>query len=544
MNASELLVETLSSSGVENVFGIPGNSLLDSTDYIFKTQRLRFITVRHEQVAASMAEGYARVTRVPGVCFAGAGPSAANLLIGVANAYRASTPMIAVTGNLEREKLGRGSLNEWNQMEMFGPITKVNVQLTDPARLPDEVRSALLASVSGRPGPVHLDLPADVGRKEVEPLGRMSRLEFGPTRAEPPAEQVRKTLDLLRAAERPVLIAGGGAFASGAGFRLRRLAELLQIPVGIGSARGILSEDHPLCFGPVGVWGYSACNDLVGSADLIVGLGFRFADDSTMGWKTIARDSKIVQVDIDLTEIGKQYDVTLGVVSDVDTFLNQLLRALKEDATKQRTGWPPQRLKALQSSLAEERESLVSGPFEDEPVDKRVILREVMRALGEDAYVVAGTGVHTRYASRMIVRQPGHFLRSGAFAAMGFAFPAAMGVKVAKPQSQVVCLDGDGDFMMTVQDFETAVRENLPFVTVVFNNSSYAAYKFARFRGRRVGVEFGNPDFVRLAQSFGGIGERVTRSADFGPTLKRLMDAGEPAILDALVTNETDLPWY
>jgi len=539
---SELLVDALAASGVEVAFGLPGNSLLASTEYMFRSGKMRFITIRHEQVAAGMAEGYARVTGKPGVCIGGAGPSAANLLIGVANSYRASTPLLAITGNLDRSKLGTDALNEWNQMAMFKPITKLSLQVTNPERIASCVRAALLSSVQGRPGPVHLDFPADIGRARVAPLDRVEELSFEPTRARARTEDVQRAADIIVSSERPLIIAGGGALSSNSRTRLKELSTMLSIPVAVSGARGIISEDDPLCFGPVGVWGYAATNHLVESSDMILGLGFRFSDDSTMGWKTVPKDAKLVQVDIDPAEVGRQYDVALGIVADVDTFLGQLLPTIRALAAKGGRGWPRAKIASLQAELKRERQSLFEGPFDEAPVDKRVIVRDLMKVASGDDIVTVGTGVHTRYGSRMIVKEPRRFLRSGAFAAMGFAFPAAMGAKVAAPDKRVFCLDGDGDFMMTVQDLETAVREKLNVVTVVFNNLSYAAYKF--WPKKRIGVEFENPDMVKLAESFGALGVRVTRSREFLPALKEMMKADSPALIDAVVTPETNLPWY
>lgn len=543
MNASELVVETLSSAGVDHAFGIPGNSLMDATDHMFRTGEMRFITVRHEQVAASMAEGYARVKGTPGVCVGGAGPSAANLIIGVANAYRASVPLLVLTGDLPTKKLGRDSLNEWDQMAMFRPITKHQVQLTDSKRLASQLRLALLTAVAGRPGPVHVNLPADVGEEEVTDPGPSPILDLGPTRTRGPEKLVDEAVRLILDSERPVIIAGGGAGASRSGAALEELAELLSIPVAVSGARGIMSESHPLCFGPVGVWGYSSCNRLVSSADLLIGLGFRFSDDTTMGWTTVSKGTKIIQVDIDPGEIGRQYRADVGVVADVYTFLRQVLDSIKKAARKPK-GWSKDRLKELQEELARERGKFLSEPFEKEPVDKRIIVREVMAALKKDAIVTVGTGTHARYGNRLAVGGSQSLFRSGSFAAMGFAFPAAMGASIASPERQVVCLDGDGDFMMTVQDLETAVREKIPVVTVVFDNGVYAAYRFAKHQGRRVGVEFTNPDMVKLAESFGARGIRVERSEDFKPALEEMLSAGMPAVIDAVVTEGTDLPWY
>lgn len=542
MNASELTAETLNSAGIKLAFGIPGNSLLDMTDYMFRTGAVRFVGVRHEQVAAGMAEGYARVTGKPGVCVGGAGPSAANLVIGVANAYRASFPLLALTGDLSRERLGRDSLNEWNQLAVFRPITKHQIQITDPRRLSSQLRLALLTAVAGRPGPVHVDLPADVGEEEVEPES-LPPLGLEPTRASAPEAQVDEAARLLLNSERPVIIAGGGAGLSGSRDSLNELVELLSVPVAVSGARGIVSERNPLCFGPIGVWGYAACNALVKSADLLLGLGFRFSDDTTMGWTTVTKGTKIIQVDIDPAEVGRQYPATVGIVADVDTFLKQLLARMKKESKKPK-GWRPDALREAQEGLAKERGEFLSEPFEKEPVDKRAIIRDVMEELKEDALVTIGTGTHARYGNRMPVLGSQSVFRSGSFAAMGFAFPAALGASLASPQRQVVCLDGDGDFMMTVQDLETAVREGIPVVSVVFDNSSYAAYRFAKHKGRRVGVEFSNPDMVRLAESFGAKGAKVERTEDFRPVLKEMLKADKPGVIDAVVTEGTDLPWY
>jgi acetolactate synthase-1/2/3 large subunit len=247
---------------------------------MFRSGRMRFITIRHEQVASGMAEGYARVTGRPAVCMGGAGPSAANLLIGVANAYRASAPMLAITGNLDQSKLGTDALNEWNQMAMFAPVTKLSIQVTNPEKLAAQLRLALLSTVQGRPGPVHVDVPADIGRAKVKAPRHVGRLSFAPTRAEASEDEVAKTAEILMSAQAPLIIAGGGATSSDAGEKLKALSRLLSIPVAVSGARGIMREDDPMCFGPVGVWGYAATNHMVESADTILGLGFRFSDDN------------------------------------------------------------------------------------------------------------------------------------------------------------------------------------------------------------------------------------------------------------------------
>ncbi len=511
---------------------------MEAADYMNQTGLVEFVTVRHEQVAAAMAEGVARVTGKPGVCLAGAGPSAANLVIGVANAQRASVPLLVLTGNLPRSKLGREVYNEWNQMDVFKPLTKISFQITTPNLLHNQLKLALLTTISGRPGPVHVDIPYDVGIAEIENAPKPNSLSLTPTRLAPRREDVLRVAELLESSECPVLLAGGGAALSGADSLLLELVNLLNIPIALtNSSRGLVSEDHPLCFGATGVWGYPAATDLVGMSDLVLGLGFRFGDDSTVDWSSIRKDTKLVQVDIDPTELGKQYDLDLGILADVNTFLRELIMVLKDRA--RRNGiWQRPKLGSLQEALHNQRNEFYESPIGDSPVDKKVIIREVMKQVSSNAIIFSGTGVHARYVSRLMMRHPRCLHKSGGFGAMGFAFPAAMGAKIALPDRQVICLDGDGDFMMTIQDLETAVRMGLKFVTVVFNNGSYAAYEIPK--GRR-SVEFRNPDFVKLAESFGAVGVDVTRSNDFGPTLSRMLKADVPAVINTVVSSDSEI---
>jgi len=537
LRAVEALVETLASCGIGHVFGLPGNSLLEATDYMIKSGKVEFVTVRHEQVAAAMAEGMARVTGKPGVCMAGAGPSAANLVIGVANAYRASSPLLVLTGNLPRSKLGRGVYNEWNQMEVFKPITKLSFQITVPHLLVNQIKLGLMSTISGRPGPVHVDIPYEVGLAEVERGPKPNSLSLEPTRLPPRQEDLSKLIELVEYSLGPVILAGGGAASSGSEKNLLKFIELLGIPVVLTStSRGLISEEHPLCFGGAGVWGYQAANDLVRSADLVLALGCRFSDDATIDWTTVPKDAKVIQVDIDPSELGKQFDLDLGIHADVNTFLRDILRLVRRPGEK----WANGRLKSLQGALRDQREEFYTAKTDETPIDKRVIIREVSKRARRDVIVMSGTGVHARYVSRFLAREPRCLHKSGSFAAMGFAFPAAMGAKLAFPDRQVICLDGDGDFMMTVQDLETAVRMNLPVVTVVFNNQSYAAYEPPP-KGGRKSVEFRNPDFVKLAESFGAVGLDVTRSSEFGLTLEKMLKEDRPSIINAVVSSESEL---
>ncbi|MCH8022694.1 MAG: thiamine pyrophosphate-binding protein, partial [Thaumarchaeota archaeon] len=342
------------------------------------------------------------------------------------------------------------------------------------------------------------------------------------------------------ASDYPILMVGGGASWSGAGGRLLELAEFFSIPVVLSmNARGIISEDHPLCFGPSGRWGFPACNDLVRSADFIMSLGYRFGEWSTNGWTIVSRDAKIVQVDLDSGAIGSQYEATTGIVADINTFLQQLLHLIEMDLKKEKK-WTKNIMKNLQKNLANQREAFLSEPS-GSPVNPKAIIREVMRFSDKDVIMTIGAGKHALFASRMLVRTPRSFLKAGEFGPMAFAFPAALGAKIARPEKKVICLIGDGDFMMTVQDLETAVRHNIAVISIIFNDGCYNAERLPRLEGKNVGINFNNPDFVKLAESFGACGAHISRSEDILPALRTLTKEGIPGILDIAIDRDIKL---
>lgn len=540
MNVSEVLVQRLVDSGIEQSFGIPAQSILDITDAIFRNGSMNFITVRHEQVAASMADGYARVSGIPAVCMAGAGPGSANMVLGVANAYRASVPMIAITANVDVEKMGRDSFNEWEQLQVYKSITKESYQLRDPKFASKLIDKVIRGTFTGRPGPVHLDIPEDLGYSEVKAPKKSTKISLGPSRLSARTIDVRHALDSLIASDFPIMMVGGGAVWSGAGRSVLELAELFSIPVVLSmNARGIIPEDHPLCFGPSGRWGFPSCNDLVKSADFIMSLGFRFGEWATSGWTIVSPDAKIVQVDLDSDVIGRQYEVTTGSVADVNTFLQQLLDLIKLDLKREKK-WTKNILKNLQKNLASQRKAFLSSST-GSPVNPKAIIREVMRFSGKDVIMTIGAGKHALFASRMLVTTPQSLLKAGEFGPMAFAFPAALGAKIARPEKKVLCLIGDGDFMMTIQDLETAVRHRLDVISIIFNDGCYNAERLPRLEGRNVGIEFNNPDFVKLAESFGACGAHISRSEDIVPALRRLTKEGVPGILDVSIDRDVKL---
>lgn len=547
MRGAEIAVKALARAGVRYVFGLVGTTVLDLLDAIYREPGMEFISVRHEQTAASMADGYARTTGGLGVCMAHAGPGAANLVLGVAAAYKDSSPLIAITGNEATAKLGRDSWHELDHLALFRPITKLGLQARSAEEVAGVMKTALEAALRGRPGPVHIDLPMDASRMEAKGLDLDAVLSFSPPPSPPPDPRlVEQVAHLLLEARRPTLLAGGGLSGSGAWEDLRELAERLSIPVVLTHmARGALPEDHPLVLGPVGSFGIEPANRAVREADLVLAVGSSLSDITTYNWTLLSPGTQIVQVDIDPDRLGRHYPADVGVLADARAFLSALNDRLK-DLLSSGAGQPlapaSSRLEELRGLAAAEREAFFREPDgRGMPIAPQRVIRELEGILPEEALVAVGGGMHTLFGSRLTIRRPRSYLNSVGLGAMGFAFPAAMGALLAQPGRPAVALVGDGDFGMVLQDLETAVRCQIPVKVIVFNNGAYGALKLmqrAAFAQRYIGVDFGNPDFARLAELFGAQGCRVEEPGNLQPALEALLRSDRPAVLDVVVD-----PW-
>lgn len=547
MRGAEIAVKALANAGVRYVFGLVGTTVLDLLDAIYREPGMEFISVRHEQTAASMADGYARATGGLGVCLAHAGPGAANLVLGVAAAYKDSSPLIAITGNEATTKLGRDSWHELDHLALFRPITKLVLQARSAEEVAEVMKKALETALRGRPGPVHIDLPMDVSRTEAKGLDLEAALSFSPlTPLQPDPRLVEQVAHLLLEARRPTLLAGGGLCWAGAWEELRELAERLSIPVVLTHmARGALPEDHPLVVGPVGSFGIEPANQAVREADLVLAIGSSLSDITTYNWTLLSPGTRIVQVDIDPDRLGRHYPVDVGVVADARAFLrglNPQVRDLLSSGAGQSLALTSSRIEELRGIAAIEREAFFREPADRQmPILPQGVIRELEGLLPEDAIVAVGAGMHTLFGSRVTVHRPRSYLSSVGLGAMGFAFPAAMGALLAQPGRPAVALVGDGDFGMVLQDLETAVRCRIPIKVIIFNNGAYGALKLmqrAAFAQRYIGVDFANPDFARLAELFGAQGRKVEEPGDLRPALELLLRSDGPAVLDVVVD-----PW-
>jgi acetolactate synthase I/II/III large subunit len=541
MKGSDLLVQALVDAGVKVVFGMCGHSTLAILDSICGETGIRYVLAKHEQTMASMADGYARVTGEPGVCITHSGPSAANLLIGIGNAFRDSSPVIAITCNEEQSRLDRDVMNGWDQLTPFRSVTKWSVQVRSPLDVPRIMRTAFTRARLGRPGPVQVDMPLDVSSAEINQPPEMKKPAYASysSRVRPDPDLTGKVVSQLLKSSRPIIVAGGGINWSDATSELVEFAELTGLPVaGTTGGRGVFPETHPLFIGVPGRWGNRTASEALKESDFLLGIGCRFSDITTENWRLIDPSATLIQVDIDPAEIARQYPVDIGLMADCKMFLLDAIQIAKKSLG--RTGAAPigARAKSLSESLAAERKGLLDVDLDAVPVKTRRLLKDIAETIPHDAIIAVGGGRHAHFIGQQLqIHTPRSSLRSVGFGAIGFAFPAALGAKLALPNRQVLCLVGDGDFSMVMQDLETAAREKINAITVVFNDFSYSSVKILQRQhfGRLIGVDFSNPDFAKFAELCGARGFRVERPGEIKPALEAALRENRPSVLDVII---------
>lgn len=550
MKGAEVIVQSLIQAGIRYVVGVSGDSVLEILDAMYENPAIEFIPVRHEQVAVAMADGYARVTGRPMCVLTHVGPGALNLPLGLCNAQKDSVPLVAISGNIDSSKLGRNAWHEIDVVSLFRSVTKWNTECRSSKDVAGVMEKALREAAYGRPGPVHLSFPKDVLSGEVDPPDHYAIVDVcvPMERPEPDPGRVGRAAEMFLAAKRPLLFAGGGVQWSDACEELLALAETTGAPVvTTDSARGAIPEDHPLSFGVVGSLGRVVGCEAMRGSDLVLGIGTRFSDISTIEWSLIGKNVPIIQVDLDPEEIGRQYPSAYGIEGDAKRFLSGFLSEVVKRGNASRRGREElaalPRIRDLRKISEEEWADLMDKDLAVKPILPQLILREAMDLLGTGPVVSVGSGTHTTFGGKFIVGRTRRLLRSVGLGQMGFTFPAALGAKLALPDVPALVMVGDGDFAMVMQDLETAVRRNLAVVVVIFNDFSMGAVRhFQRTQhgGRYIGVEHNNPDFAELARLFGAHGERVEEPARVRPALEAAFASGKPAVLDVLIDrNET-----
>ena len=549
--AAEAIVDALIEEGVEYVFGVTGDTVLPILDAIYHRQdRIKYITARFETGATGMADGYSRVTGRIGCCLFHVGPSISNTVLGVWSAQKDAVPLVIMSANLDTFRLRRNLWHEFDVMGVMGKVTKSSDQLIEAKDAPRLMRTAFQAAKSGMPGPVHLDFPkdllpqpVDVDSADLSIRGgaHSGRLANAPR---PEAWAVEEAARLLMEAERPLLLAGRGVKWAGASHRLVELAERLALPVATTEmGRGTIPEDHPLAGGLTGHFGHSAANALMREADLVLGLGSRFLNVNTINWQMIAADAKIVQVEADPLELGRQYAVALGVHACSGSFLDDLLAFCADNDLRADAAVREAREARVAELRADQDRRYYDTDLDAVPIKPQRITRALEEVCDRDALYLVGAGLHTQFAHAVPIRLPEQYQWAAGSGTMAWAFPAALGAKLAMPERQVVVPVGDGDFGMNAQEIETSVRENLPVIVVVYNDCSYGALRVFQenvYGGRQIGSDYGPTDLVMLAEAYGARGERVDRPDGLAPALERAAAAGVTSVIDVRIDGWED----
>jgi acetolactate synthase-1/2/3 large subunit len=547
MTGAQALIESLKREKVENIFGIIGGALLPVHDVLVDSE-IRHILTRHEQRAAHAADGYARASGRAGVCMATSGPGATNLVTGIANAYLDSSPVIALTGQVNTYSantaymIGRDAFQEADIIGITTPITKYNCQVKSAAEIPIAVKTTFHIATTGRPGPALIDLPKDTQTKKAEmEFPDSVQIRGYKPNTEPHPIQVKRAVKMLLKAERPMILAGGGVILSNASPELLQIAELLMMPVATTfMGKSCFPENHPLSMGNIGMHGTMLANQMILEADVLLAVGTRFQDRSTGTLDDFCPSAKIIHIDIDAAEIGKNVAVDVPIVADAKQTLRLIYQQLVHKITKREdTLW----LKRVK----EAKETFLSGmDLGKGELTSPKLLRELRKLLPDNAIITTEVGQNQMWAAlHFQTIKPRTFISSGGLGTMGFGFPASIGAKVACPSCPVIDIAGDGSFRMTEQELGTSVTEDIPVIVVILNNSMLgmvAQWQRLFYKGRYAAVKLGSvPDFVKLAQAYGAEGVRVGSLSEFSDAMKKALKTEVTTVIDVPISPEDDV---
>jgi acetolactate synthase-1/2/3 large subunit len=542
MIGAKALMQALEKEGVDIVFGLPGGANLPIYDALVDAN-LRHILVRHEQSASHMADGYARIKRKAGVCFATSGPGATNIITGIATAYADSSPMIAVTGQVPLAMIGKDAFQETDIIGVANPCTKYAFQPRSAHEIPETIKKAFYIAESGRPGPVLIDVPKDVQQSSAD----MNFPDLIKVRGYSPVvdadlSQLGKSVEILLNAERPIIMGGGGVILSGAFSELQAVAEILMAPVVTTfKGKGSFPENHPLAMGPIGMHGHAEANKMILEADCILAVGARFSDRSVGRYDEFGRGMSIIHMDVDPAEIGKNKSVDVAVIGDVKSSLRTLIKMLSKVIVKkdQDNPWLKRR-KELIDHYAE--------TIKDYPRDltARKALKKLREILPTNSIVTTEVGQCQMWASlHFEVISPGTFFSSTGLGTMGFGFPAAIGAKAARPEVSVVDIAGDGSFNMTENSLAVSVLDNLPVIVFLMNNymlGMVAQWQRTFYNRRYMGVHQRNcPDYVKIAQAYSAQGIKAQSMSELETAIRSALKMEVATVIDIVIDPEEDV---
>ena len=543
MKGGEAIIKSLTDQGVDTVFGYPGGVLLPLYDVIYDSN-LRHILVRHEQCAAHAADGFARASGRVGVCIGTSGPGATNLITGIATAYMDSSPIVAIAGQVATGLIGNDAFQEVDTIGITMPITKHNFQAMKAEEIPGMIKSAFYIAGTGRAGPVVLDLPKDVQEEEFEyELSKGLELPgYKPTKKGHPL-QVKKAAKMILNSKKPVILAGGGIILSDSSKELLRLSEIIEAPVTTTlMGKGSFPEDNPLSLGMLGMHGRKVSNLIVDECDCLIAIGCRFSDRTTGLISEFANNAKIIHIDVDPAEIGKNVDVDIPIVGDARIILKNLIDVVEKvkNVNKTESEWLKHVLKFKQTCIPR-------LSFDEIPLKPQQVIKELSEAITDDTIVTTDVGQNQMWMAHYFTsRNPRKFISSGGLGTMGFGFPAAMGAKIAMPDNDVVAVCGDGGFLMVCQDLATIKEYEIPVVICVLDNrrlGMVSQWQKLFYNKRMSHTDLGqSPDFVKLAESFGVSAERVEKPGEMRETVEKAILSGEPYLIDVIIDPEEILP--
>ena len=542
MRGGEAIIESLKKMGVETIFGYPGGQTIPFYDMLYDAD-INHILVRHEQAAAHAADGFARASGKVGVCLATSGPGATNLVTGIATSFMDSSPIVAITGQVPTHLIGNDAFQEADIIGITMPIVKHSFQPKDPNSIPSIIKTSFDIASSGRPGPVLIDVPKEVQEGELTSFNDnlIQTPGYNPTLKGNP-RQIKKAYELIKQAKRPLVLAGAGVILADACDEFNEFVHLINAPVMTSLlGKGAINEKDELALGMLGMHGRKVSNDSVNECDLLIAIGIRFSDRTTGRLDSFVPDSKVIHIDIDPAEIGKNVDVDLPIVGDAKNILNSLNNLFKGyKASNDVNAWTD-KIKQRKVDL------MPRVTYDDVPLKPQSVIKEISEVLTPDSILTTDVGQNQMWAAHFYdTQKPRKFISSGGLGTMGFGFPSAIGAKVACPEDPVVSINGDGGFLMVCQELATVYDYDLPVIAVVLENRTLGMvyqWQSLLYNERHSETKFkDSPDFVKLAESFGINAVRVEKPGETKDVLKTAIKDNEAILIDIIIDSEESLP--